>query len=109
MSELSRQRCFNHSIREAAVRCPSCRQFYCRECVAEHEHRLLCAKCIQSLLQPDQPLRKSLLGPLFTCARLAGAIALLWLIFLLYGQFLLLLPSQFHDAAEFAVHTEGRP
>ena len=40
------QRCWNHEAREAACRCPACGRSYCRECVSEHEGRLLCAACL---------------------------------------------------------------
>lgn len=43
---LARQRCWTHAQREAVSRCPSCRKFYCRECVTEHDGRLLCVQCL---------------------------------------------------------------
>ncbi len=45
------QRCRNHEWREAVCRCPSCGNSFCRECVSEHEFRLLCASCIHALAQ----------------------------------------------------------
>jgi hypothetical protein len=39
-------RCWNHENREAACRCPGCGRPFCRECVTEHETRLLCSKCL---------------------------------------------------------------
>ncbi len=41
------QRCWNHEAREAACRCPACGRSFCRECVTEHEMRLLCAACLR--------------------------------------------------------------
>ena len=29
-------------------RCPSCKRFYCRECVTEHDGRLLCVQCLSA-------------------------------------------------------------
>jgi hypothetical protein len=98
MSSLAHQRCYNHAVREAAARCPSCRHFYCRECVSEHQHRLLCAKCIQQLLGEQGTGKRPLLAPLAHAAKLAVAVVLLWMLFLVYGQFMLLLPSEFHDS-----------
>ncbi|MCC6537827.1 MAG: rhomboid family protein [Bryobacterales bacterium] len=43
---LTRQRCWTHAQREAVSRCPSCKKFYCRECVTEHDGRLLCVQCL---------------------------------------------------------------
>lgn len=45
---LARQRCRIHPEREAVSRCPACRRFYCRECVTEHDGRLLCVQCLQA-------------------------------------------------------------
>ena len=49
MSDLSRQRCAHHAHREAAARCPQCERYYCRECVTEHEGRVLCTSCLGTL------------------------------------------------------------
>jgi hypothetical protein len=40
-------RCWNHEAREAVCQCPECRRSFCRECVTEHESRLLCAACLR--------------------------------------------------------------
>jgi len=44
---LLRQRCANHELREAVCRCPQCRRSLCRECVTDHEGRLICASCLR--------------------------------------------------------------
>src|SRR5438132_254763 len=49
MEILARQRCLNHLNREAVARCPECKRFFCRECVTEHEDRLICAACLKKL------------------------------------------------------------
>jgi hypothetical protein len=41
------QRCANHELREAVCRCPQCRRSLCRECVTDHEGRLVCAACLR--------------------------------------------------------------
>ena len=43
MEDLVHQRCFNHMLREAVACCPECRRYFCRECVTEHEDKVLCA------------------------------------------------------------------
>jgi hypothetical protein len=54
------QRCWNHEGREAACRCPQCGRSYCRECVTEHQSRLLCAACLKSLAERPMPRRRPL-------------------------------------------------
>ena len=48
---LAQSRCFQHAGREAVARCPECERFYCRECVTEHEGRMICRSCLDTLLQ----------------------------------------------------------
>jgi hypothetical protein len=60
MSSLAAQRCFHHSLREAVARCPECRQFYCRECITEHEERVICATCLRRLSAAPPARRVSL-------------------------------------------------
>jgi hypothetical protein len=93
---LAEQHCFHHAQREAAARCPECRRFFCRECVTEHEDRVVCAACLKVL----------------TAARSGGKVSIVWLVrtlqlvwgllvalvfFYWLGQTLLDLPSSFHD------------
>lgn len=95
MGSLTLTRCFNHGQREAVARCPSCRRHYCRECVTEHDHRLLCASCIQALaVTPESTERRR--WPLTPILQLCLAIFVLWVSFYAVGQSLLLIPSEFH-------------
>lgn len=95
MNPLNEQRCFNHRGREAVARCPQCRNYYCRECVTEHEGRVLCATCVASIEVGKQGIsrRRSLVRPLLA----AVSFAFLWICFLLLGEALLALPDAFHD------------
>lgn len=70
---LSRQRCWTHPRREAVSRCPSCAKFYCRECVTEHDGRLLCVQCLAAGTRP-------LAGPAGTRWGRLAALALLGLL-----------------------------
>ena len=74
------QRCWNHEAREAACRCPACGRSYCRECVSEHDGRLLCAACLSALtvrrVEETGGLRR--LAP---PAMIAAGILLAWLIY----------------------------
>lgn len=82
-------------MREAAARCPSCGRYFCRECVTEHEGRILCAPCLVREAQSRATAsRRMVVRP--ALAALAGFVAL-WFVFYLAGQILLALPSKFHD------------
>ncbi len=43
---LAQNHCWNHPSREAVCRCLGCSRSFCRECVTEHDARLLCAACV---------------------------------------------------------------
>ena len=99
---LTRQRCTIHLEREAAARCPACERFFCRECVTEHDGRLLCALCLRELFaaaqRPARP-RRSWRKPLRAAARagtLAASLFLAWFFFHLMGRNLAALPDEFH-------------
>ena len=57
-SPLASARCFKHLSREAVARCPECSKFYCRECVTEHEGRMMCRSCLDALLQEDEKTKR---------------------------------------------------
>lgn len=96
MSNLSLQRCFNHARREAAARCPECVRHYCRECITEHDERVICAACLAKLT-PVSSIRRGRLVPLFRFVQLLGGLFVLWLFFYGLGQILLTVPGSFHD------------
>lgn len=97
MSEaLTRKRCFHHAQREAAARCPECGHFYCRECVTEHEGRVLCVRCLSHLNQ-EAPKARLPLGGFVLAAQAVSALLLLWFIFYSVGEGLASLPDAFHD------------
>ena len=96
MPHLSRQRCFNHAEREAAARCLGCRQYFCRECVTEHDDRVLCAVCLQkSAARPSARGRSRIyVRRLLPCA---ASLFWLWFVFYLAGEALLRIPASFHE------------
>jgi len=73
------QRCWNHESREAACRCPECGRSFCRECVTEHQSRLLCAACLARLAQTTEPA--SAMRQMIPAALLATGLVLAWLMF----------------------------
>jgi hypothetical protein len=96
MENLLHQRCFNHMLREAVARCPECRRYFCRECVTEHDDKVLCAGCLETkiILKAASSTRLSRLVRVLYF--LLGAM-LLWIVFYYIGQILLSLPSEFHE------------
>ena len=91
-------RCFHHPLREAAARCPACRRPFCRECVTEHEDRVLCASCLAATLAPARARRRGAFGaPLATASGFLAA----WLFFFLLGRLLAALPSAVAEEAAF--------
>jgi hypothetical protein len=86
------QRCWNHESREAVCRCPECGNSFCRECVTEHDFRLLCASCLNAMArarQGQRPAKRRGLRRLAPFAMTIGGIALAWVIFFGAGEALL--------------------
>jgi len=91
---IAHERCFNHGLREAVARCPECRRYFCRECVSEHEGRVICAYCLKRL--SARPARRYRLAGLVRAVQVLTGILLLWSSFYLLGKVLLAIPSSFH-------------
>jgi hypothetical protein len=96
MQDISSQRCFNHSWREAVARCVSCSRHFCRECIVEHEDRMICAQCLGKLAVNKASRKKHFLV-LFRAVLWVFGFVMIWLFFYTIGQGLLILPSSFHE------------
>lgn len=96
MTPLIHQRCFNHSLREAAARCPACGQFYCRECITEHESKVICAACLRKTVKPRLTQRGWFVWLTRATTALAG-LFVAWMCFYFVGRGLLAVPSSFHE------------
>ena len=99
MPQFSQQRCFVHPSREAVSLCLECRRAFCRECVVDHDGRLICAACLARLRAPvargNRFLRQSL-----SAAATALAILLCWILFYMFGRLLLLAEPAHHSFDE---------
>ncbi len=96
MPALVHQRCLNHEFREAVARCPECKQFFCRECVTEHDDRVICAACLKKLARPGAARRFRWAGLIVAGKCLVGVITV-WLFFYAIGRNLLAIPDSFHE------------
>ena len=102
---LSQQRCVLHPDREAVARCPECGRFFCRECVTEHDGRLLCAVCISHLAgaREEKPARAlavvALLRRVGKAAALTGSLLVLVTFYILVAVLLSAIPHRFHDSS----------
>jgi hypothetical protein len=98
------QRCLIHENREAIARCPSCRQYFCRECVTEHDQKFICASCLRkSAGKKDfkvSPIRWAI--PVF---QVAGGVIAAWIFFYVLGELLIQIPPNLHDP--FATQSGG--
>jgi hypothetical protein len=94
--DLASRRCANHWRREAVARCPECARFFCRECVTEHEDRLLCASCLRKKTAIEKEKSQPLVF-LVRAFQMFIGILLLWIFFYYLGQALLLMPDEFHE------------
>jgi len=103
MPDLAHQRCFNHASREAVARCPDCRQYFCRECVTEHEDRVVCSVCLKKLTHKSLAQRFAL-AQVFRLAQCALGFLLAWYFFFLIGEALLKLPDAFHEGTLWKAH-----
>ena len=96
-SRLASQRCFHHGGREAVARCVSCRRAYCRECVAEHGGRMICAACLrrENERAPATPRRwsRALAGSVLTVV----AVFVAWSFFFGLAELLREIPAPVHE------------
>lgn len=102
MASLGAQFCFNHPVREAVGRCPECGRTYCRECITDHDGRILCAACIQQLAGSREEKKGQLVRWLrvgVIPARVAFGLFVAWVFFYSIGRMLVAIPSEFHSGA----------
>ena len=97
MDILRNQHCYNHAQREAVVRCPACGRYFCRECVTEHDDRMLCSHCLAQVSgNGGRAGRRLIEGGLLFLQGLGGWLLLGYAIYLM-GRALLAIPHDFHE------------
>jgi hypothetical protein len=95
MQSLATRRCLNHAEREAVARCPECTQFFCRECVTEHDDRVLCSACLKKLARVSLTRRPGF-AAFLRLSQCAVGIVIVWFFFFLIGEKLSREPNTFH-------------
>lgn len=105
---LHTRRCARHTAREAAARCPACGEFFCRECIVEHDGKLLCSACLAKQTGATARRRERLAG-IRRGLRTAGGILALWLTFYSIGSLLKKIPPDLHDGTVWRKIAEGPP
>jgi hypothetical protein len=98
LSTLHQQRCLNHAVREAVARCPVCTQYFCRECITEHEDRVICAACLRKLTFKPEAKKRNFGAVKRVLTAFCGFL-LAWMMFYLGGRLLLSVPAEFHDGS----------
>ena len=99
MTQFAQQRCFVHPSREAVSLCLECRRAFCRECVVDHDGRLICAACLARLQAPTP--RGSRMGrKLASTAATGFALLLCWILFYMAGRLLMLAEPAHHTFDE---------
>ena len=98
MSPAIQQRCWNHEGREAVCRCPECGRSYCRECVTEHESRLVCAACLRTIAR-GRPKRRRSLGGLGQMGMALAGLLLAWVILFGAGEVLMTFSARLEQTA----------
>ncbi len=94
--------CFVHPSREAVALCLECRRSYCRECVVDHDGRLICAACLGRLNNAGAGSTSSVRRAL-SFAGLGVALLFCWIFFYMTGRaFMLAEPARhsFDDRAQ---------
>lgn len=97
-AKLHQQRCFNHAGREAVARCPECQRYYCRECVAEHDDRLLCAECLAKTARKPLTQRGGF-RVVTRLLRLSLGVLIAWLFFHWTAMVLMRIPTEYHQGS----------
>ena len=99
MPSLIHQRCLNHAQREAVARCPACGHYFCRECVTEHDDRVICSSCLAKIARVPLLRRRGLVAVRRAACGVVGFI-IAWFFFYSLAQVLLRIPSQTHETTE---------
>ncbi len=89
--------CNLHPERPASFRCQSCRNYFCPECVTEHDNKSTCASCLNAKKEDSSPKYSKLSIQAMPVIHFVMAVTICWVIFYLLAQFVTGVPDRFHD------------
>jgi hypothetical protein len=92
--------CLNHNGREAVARCPECSQFFCRECIVEHDDRVICAACLKRVSAKKTRAGGRFARVLRHVFLFSASFLLCWILFYALAQGLLHIPAEIHELLE---------
>jgi hypothetical protein len=95
MPVLRDSQCLRHPDRSAVARCRSCAQAFCRECVVEHEYRLMCADCLRR--EAGRPGDRAGRVPWAALAQWVSAVCVVWVMWYGVASAWRRVPSAVHD------------
>jgi hypothetical protein len=86
------------------ARCPDCGNAYCRECITEHDTRVICSACLRRA--QARPARRVWPGWLWLwrAVQLTVSLAVLWLYCYGVGRLLVAIPDRVHQGHHGAEH-----
>ena len=93
---LSKKKCFNHSGREAAARCLECKNFFCPECITEHDGRLTCSNCLYKESQKNESQSGFKIAYVFQGILTVVSVLLISIFFFFFARVLYNSPEEFH-------------
>ncbi len=99
MADLWQQRCFHHAYREAVARCPRCRRHFCRECITEHEGRVICSSCLRKELETPEKSNRVVAAAVMVLQLLAAVVGI-WAVMYYFGRMLLSIPTSVYHGAD---------
>jgi hypothetical protein len=97
---LAKANCSVHFDRPATVRCPSCRRYFCGECVTEHSGKLVCSSCLAAAageVRAERGRQRRFQVHPAAWFQVMAAMLLVWGLFYLFARFLGGIPDSFHD------------
>lgn len=107
MRDLTHQKCFIHGQREAVAVCLDCHRTFCRECITEHQDRVICSSCLKKASRPPLIQRLRLIGFLGDVVQGLCGLLIVWMCLYGLGRLLLQLPSSFHEGSLWEEVTRG--